>query len=33
VPVYFRHEVSANRGRHMIHCGGEHESYLLVPVI
>ena len=33
VPVYFRHDASANRGRHIIHCGGEHESYLLVPVI
>jgi uncharacterized protein len=33
VPVYFRHEASVNRGRHVIHAGGEHESYLLVPVI
>ena len=33
VPVYFRHEASVNRGRHMIHTGGEHDSYLLVPVI
>ena len=33
VPVYFRHEASVNRGQHVIHAGGEHESYLLVPVI
>jgi len=33
VPVYFRHEASANKGRHTVHAGGEHESYLLVPVI
>lgn len=33
VPVYFRHEASVNRGRHVIHAGGAHESYLLVPVI
>ena len=33
VPVYFRHEASVNKGRHTIHCGGEHESYLQVPVI
>lgn len=33
VPVYFRHEASVNRGRHVVHAGGEHESYLLVPVI
>ena len=33
VPVYFRHEASVNRGRHLIHAGGEYESYLLVPLI
>ena len=33
VPVYFRHEASVNKGRHSIHAGGAHESYLLVPVI
>jgi predicted acyl esterase len=33
VPVYFRHEASVNKGRHVIHAGGEHESYLLVPAI
>ena len=33
VPVYFRHEASVNKGRHVVHTGGEHESYLLVPVI
>jgi predicted acyl esterase len=32
-PVYFRHEASVNRGRHTVHTGGAHESYLLVPVI
>ena len=33
VPVYFRHEASVNKGRHVIHAGGPYESYLLVPVI
>jgi uncharacterized protein len=33
VPVYFRHEACGNKGRHVIHTGGAHESYLLVPVI
>jgi uncharacterized protein len=33
VPVYFRHEAGVNKGWHVIHAGGEHESYLLVPVI
>jgi hypothetical protein len=33
VPVYFRHESSVNKGRHVIHTGGPFESYLLVPVI
>ena len=33
-PVYFRHKLSSrNKGRHVIHTGGEYESYLLVPVI
>ena len=33
-PVYFRHKQSSiNSGRHVIHTGGEYESYLLVPVI
>ena len=33
VPVYFRHEASVNRGRHIIHAGGAYDSHLLVPVI
>jgi uncharacterized protein len=33
VPVYFRHEASVNKGRHIIHTGGAYESYLLAPVI
>ena len=32
-PVYFRHEASVNRGRHVIHSGGRLRSHLLVPVI
>ena len=32
-PVYFRHEDTVNRGLHVIHTGGAHDSYLLVPVI
>jgi predicted acyl esterase len=32
-PVYFRHEDSVNRGRHIIHAGGAYDSFLLVPVI
>jgi predicted acyl esterase len=31
--VYARHEVSVNRGRHVVHAGGQYESYLLVPVV
>jgi predicted acyl esterase len=32
-PVYFRHEASVNRGRHVLHVGGSYDSHLLVPVI
>jgi predicted acyl esterase len=32
-PVYFRHEASVNRGRHVLHVGGAYDSHLLVPVI
>lgn len=32
-PVYFRHEDTVNRGRHVIYAGGEYDSYLLVPVV
>jgi predicted acyl esterase len=32
-PVYFRHEASRNRGRHVLHMGGAYGSHLLVPVI
>jgi putative CocE/NonD family hydrolase len=33
-PVYFRHKQSSvNKGRHVIHTGGQYESYLLIPVI
>jgi uncharacterized protein len=30
---FARHEDLRNRGRHVIHTGGPHDSYLLVPVI
>lgn len=33
VPVYFRHEATVNRGRHVVHAGGRYDSHLLVPVI
>ncbi len=32
-PVYFRHEDSVNRGLHVVHTGGDYDSYLLVPLI
>jgi predicted acyl esterase len=32
-PVYFRHEDTVNKGRHVIHAGGPYDSHLLVPVI
>lgn len=32
-PIYFRHEDSANNGRHVIHAGGRYDSHLLVPVV
>jgi len=32
-PVYFRHEDTVNRGDHVIHTGGAHDSYLLVPIV
>jgi predicted acyl esterase len=32
-PVYFRHEASVNKGRHVLHMGSAHDSHLLVPVI
>jgi uncharacterized protein len=32
-PVYFRHEASVNKGRHVLHIGGTYDSHLLVPVI
>lgn len=28
-----RHRHVLNRGRHVIHCGGRFDSYLLVPLI
>jgi predicted acyl esterase len=31
--VYFRHEDSVNKGRHVIHAGGQYDSHLLVPVV
>lgn len=30
--VYVRHEDTINRGRHIIHSGGEYDSHLLLPV-
>ena len=32
-PVYFRHEDTVNRGRHVIHAGGPYDSFLLVPIV
>ena len=32
-PVYFRHQASVNKGRHVLHVGGTYDSHLLVPVI
>jgi uncharacterized protein len=32
-PVYFRHEDTVNRGRHVIHAGGRYDSFLLVPAV
>lgn len=32
IEVYARHEDSVNRGRHVIHTGGQYDSYLLLPV-
>jgi predicted acyl esterase len=29
----YRKDVGFNRGIHVIHCGGEHDSHLLVPII
>lgn len=29
----YRKDVSINRGIHVIHCGGDYESHLLVPII
>jgi hypothetical protein len=29
----YRKDVSINRGIHVIHCGGDYDSHLLVPVI
>jgi hypothetical protein len=31
--VYFRHEDTVNRGLHILHTGGQYDSYLLVPKI
>jgi len=28
-PVYFRHEASVNKGRHVLHVGGSYDSHLL----
>jgi predicted acyl esterase len=32
IAVYVRHEDTVNRGRHVIHTGGQHDSHLLLPV-
>jgi predicted acyl esterase len=29
----YRKDVSVNRGIHVIHCGGDYDSHLLVPVV
>jgi uncharacterized protein len=31
--VYARHEASVNQGQHVIHAGGQYESYLLIPIV
>jgi predicted acyl esterase len=31
--VYFRHEDTVNRGLHILHTGGQYDSYLLVPKV
>jgi uncharacterized protein len=31
--VYARHEATVNVGRHVIHAGGEWDSFLLVPIV
>jgi hypothetical protein len=31
--VYARHEDTVNRGRHVIHTGGRHDSHLVIPVL
>ncbi|MBL8552151.1 MAG: CocE/NonD family hydrolase [Hyphomonadaceae bacterium] len=32
-PAMMRHEETRNRGRHIIHTGGQYDSHLLIPVI
>ena len=32
-PIYYRHEDTVNNGHHIIHTGGEYESFLLVPKV
>jgi hypothetical protein len=29
----YHHEETVNRGHHVLHAGGQHDSHLLVPVI
>ena len=31
--VYFRHEATVNRGRHVVYGGGPYESYLVIPTL
>ena len=31
--VYARHENTVNKGRHVIHTGGEFDSHLLIPIV
>lgn len=32
-PVYYRHEDTVNAGMHILHTGGEDESYLQIPLV
>jgi hypothetical protein len=31
--IFARHEDSVNKGRHVIHTGGQYDSYVIVPIV
>jgi predicted acyl esterase len=31
--AHYKHENTVNRGRHVVHTGGSHPSYLLIPIV